>query len=103
MSKEATKHDQNKPPLDLLPTKALEEIALAFDYGAKKYSRYNWCGGFNWSRLIGASMRHLNAFNSGENLDEESKLSHLSHLGACVMMLIEHQKRNLGKDDRYKW
>lgn len=98
----AIKFDQTKPPLDLLPSKALEEIALAFQYGAKKYSKHNWCNGFEWSRLISSAMRHLNSFNSGEDNDQESRLSHLSHLGACVMILIEHEKRKLGKDDRFK-
>lgn len=99
----AKKFDTKKPPMDLLPSLALEEVAKVFDHGADKYGRHNWTNGFEWSRLIAASMRHLNSFNRGEDADSESKLGHLSHCAATLLMLIEHQKRNLGKDDRCKY
>lgn len=98
----AFKDDSQKPRMELLPPKALEEIAKAFTYGANKYSDHNWRKGFKWQRLIGASMRHLSAFTRGENVDPESNLPHLAHLGASVMMLIEHYTCNIGEDDRYK-
>lgn len=97
------KYDYGKAPLSLLPGQALEMIAEVFGFGAQKYARYNWTNGFHWSRLIDSSYRHLNAFNAGKDLDDESKLSHLAHLGCCVLMLLEHQARGLGVDDRYKW
>lgn len=99
----AFKADSSKPNISLVPTKALEEITKAFDYGAKKYSPYNWAKGFTWRRLIDATYRHINAFNGGEDVDPETGLSHIAHAGACIMMLLEHQKRNLGTDDRHKW
>jgi len=99
----AIKNDQNKPRMELLPSEALKEIANAFTYGAVKYEEFNWANGFNWSRLIGATFRHLNEFNGGKDIDDESKLNHLAHAGACIMMLLEHYQRNLGKDDRHKW
>lgn len=100
--KKAIKHDQNKAPFDLLPSKALEEVAMVFKHGAIKYSPNNWRKGFIWSRLIAASLRHVFSFNSGEDTDPETKLSHIAHATACLLMLLEHQKLNLGKDDRYK-
>lgn len=63
---------------------------------------HNWRKGFEWSRLIGAAMRHLTAILDGEDTDPESGLPHVDHLACCVMFLSEHQKKNLGIDDRYK-
>lgn len=97
-----TKYDAGKPRPELLSADALLAISQVLAAGAVKYDDNNWRGGFNWSRLIGAAYRHLLAFHNGEDKDPETGLSHLAHLGCCVMFLIEHQTRNLGKDDRYK-
>jgi len=88
--------------MELIPPEAIEAIGQAFTFGATKYSPDNWRSGFQWRRLIGASMRHINAFNDGENNDPESKLSHLAHAGACISMLIAHVEKELGTDDRYR-
>jgi hypothetical protein len=47
-------------------------------------------------------MRHLHAFNDGEDKDPESGLSHLAHLGCCVMFLLEFEKTHKELDDRFK-
>ena len=98
-----TKHDQGKVRVELLSPIALEEIAKVLTFGAKKYGDNNWRKGLNYTRLIGAAFRHLLAFMRGEDMDPESGLNHLAHLGCCVMMLLEQVL--LGKeelDDRYK-
>lgn len=97
-----TKHDENKPRMELLPPEALEEMSKVLAFGANKYDRDQWRGGFNWSRLLGASLRHIVSFIGGEDKDPESGLSHLAHAGCCIMFLIAHEKSGLGKDDRYK-
>lgn len=99
--KKAQKFDDNKPPLDLIPYSALELEARVLAFGAKKYDAHNWRQGMDWSRLIGAALRHVNAFNAGEDLDPESGLSHLGHARCCLGFLIEYQKKGLGTDDRY--
>lgn len=96
------KHDQDKPPMDLLSREALVQIANVMGYGAKKYSSHNWRGGLKWSRVIAAAMRHLQAFNDGEDTDPETGLSHAAHLGCCVMFLLEYIKTHPELDDRYK-
>jgi len=100
--KTALKFDSEKVPVELLPTQALEEIAKVLAFGKVKYQAFNWAKGFKWSRLIGAAMRHLFAWQRGENLDKESGLSHLAHLGCCVLFLLQHEISGLGEDDRYK-
>lgn len=97
-----TKNDTEKNRLDLLPTEALEEIAKVLTFGAKKYADYNWTKGFVWSRLLGATLRHLFAFMRGEDKDPESGISHLAHAGCCILFLLYHEKHHTDLDDRHK-
>src|SRR6476659_9093489 len=88
MTKEALKFDQDKLPLELLDPLFLEETAKVLKFGAAKYEAWNWAKGtYDWSRLYGALLRHLNAFWSGEDCDPESGLPHLSH-AACMLMFL---------------
>lgn len=98
----AVKHDTGKNRLELIPVSGIEGIGRAMTFGAKKYAAHNWANGFDYSRLIGSAMRHLLAWMSGQDKDSESGLSHLDHLGACVVMLIAHETEGLGNDDRRK-
>jgi hypothetical protein len=63
---------------------------------------HNWRKGFDWTRLIAASFRHLTAFAKGHDIDDESGLPHVDHLLVCVMFLSEHMKLSYGYDNRYK-
>lgn len=93
------KFDSDKPGTDLLPASALIEIAEVFDFGAKKYSRFNWLKGMKVLRLYGALLRHLFAWYMREDIDSESGKRHLAHAGCCMLMLIELSKRE-ELDDR---
>ena len=99
----AIKHDQNyleKPPMELLSGRVLEEMAKVLGYGAQKYEPWNWNKGFKYSRLISGVMRHLMAFKRKEDLDPETGLSHLAHAMCGLMILLHHQLAGLGEDDR---
>lgn len=99
---EGKKFDQNKPDLSLIPSEFSAEVARAFMHGEKKYGRYNYLNGMEWSRIVAALKRHVDAFWDGEDLDSESGYSHLGHAGACLAMLMVYKNRNLGTDNRYK-
>jgi hypothetical protein len=96
------KHDAGKAPMELLPFEALTEVAKVLAFGAKKYSAWNWILGFNHSRLLGASIRHLSEYQQGRDLDEESNLSHLAHAACCILFLLSLKLLNRGVDDRCK-
>lgn len=98
----ATKHDDSKPPLDLLPPDVLLEVAKVLKFGADKYGSYNWTKGFDWSRLQAATLRHLSSWSMGEDNDPESQMNHLYHALCSLMFLAAHQQRGLGVDDRHK-
>ena len=96
------KHDGGKPGMSLLSREALEQIALVMDFGKEKYAAHNWRSGFQWSRPLSAAIRHIMAFNDGEDKDPESGLSHLAHAACCIMFLLEFEKTHKELDDRWK-
>lgn len=99
----AVKYDDEKPKLGLVPPKAIIQIGKAMTFGAKKYNNYNYKSGkgLDWDQYYNALLRHLMSWMDGENLDPESKLNHLSHMGACAVMLIDAVQSNIGKDTRF--
>jgi len=98
----AIKHDSGKAPMNLLSREALEQTAMVMAFGKEKYAAHNWRKGFQWSRPLSAAMRHLMAFNDGEDKDPESGLSHLAHAACCIMFLLEFEKTHKHLDDRFK-
>lgn len=99
---EGKKNDENKLPIGLVDRVALEEIAKVMAFGEKKYARFNWRGGFKYSRLYDAALRHITLFIDGEDLDSESGLSHIAHAQCCLMFLQRMCKDKPELDDRYK-
>lgn len=85
------KYDSEKPGMSLLPSVPLLEIAKVLDHGKQKYAAHNWRHGIEQSRLISAAMRHIAAYNEGEDVDPESGLSHLAHANCMLMFCLEQQ------------
>lgn len=96
----AKKFDGAKPDLSLLPLPALEQMALAFMHGEKKYGRYNYAAGFDSHRLVAACLRHVAQWQDGEDLDPESGASHLGHALASLAMLLHTIQLGTNKDTR---
>ena len=95
------KYDTSKPRMDLLDFDALEGLAKVLTFGADKYAAHNWRKGINYSRLVAAMLRHLAALQRGEDIDPESGLPHIDHLGCCWMFLSNMTKTRPDLDDRY--
>jgi len=100
--KGGTKHDNGKPDLSLLPLPGLSHTARAFEFGMHKYGRSNYRKGFESHRLIGAALRHIYAWNEGEDLDPESKAHHLGHAVATLLMLMTNEHDKTMTDTRFK-
>jgi hypothetical protein len=86
-----------KPQIDLIPPEAIWAMSQVFGYGANKYQRANYVKGINWTRLYNACQRHLTQWNMGEDIDSESKLSHIAHAMCNLAMLywnIQHKPEN---------
>jgi len=88
---EGLKFDDGKPMLDLVPSSLVDAVGDILTMGAKKYSAQNWRKGLKYSRVIGALMRHLNAWREGDSIDKESGKSHMHHVACNVAFLIEFE------------
>jgi len=97
--------DPTKLPMHLIPPAFIEDLAAVLQHGAKKYAPNNWMKGMSWETVMSAVQRHIQAWRAGEDLDPESKLSHLMH-AACGLMFLHWystgpHKADYGKfDDR---
>jgi hypothetical protein len=96
------KYDADKARMDLLPFEVLEEVAKVLGFGAVKYHAWNWFSGFDYSRLQASTLRHISAFQQGQDNDPESGINHLSHAICGLMFLRALQIHGKGKDDRCK-
>lgn len=96
------KHDQTKEPLSLLSRTWLLGVARVMSFGAKKYAAHNWRSGIERSRLLSAALRHILAYNEGEDTDPETGFSHLDHASCCLMFARETHETHPHLDDRYK-
>ena len=97
---EGIKFDAGKLRMDLLPPEIDNAIARILTDGADKYGERNWEHGMAWSRPYAALRRHLIAWWSGEDADQESGHSHLWHVLTNAAFLVAYEQRGLGKDDR---
>lgn len=95
------KNDSEKPRMDLLDGYALTETAKVLTHGAKKYDDFNWRKGLKYRRLLAATLRHLFAFQQGEDNDGETGLSHLAHAMCEIMFLLWMTKFRPDQDDRW--
>lgn len=92
------KLDNEKPRMDLVLgefTRALEEVGKVGTFGANKYTDKGWIEVDNGiERYLSAMLRHYMKFRRGKQKDEESGLSHLSHMVWNALAVLELYKRN---------
>ena len=81
------RYNAGKPDFSLIPLMTLEDEARVWAYGKEKYAAWNWAKGMNWDIPFACAMRHLAAWQRGEELDPESGLPHLAHAMCNLRML----------------
>lgn len=96
----ALRFDDNKLRLDLIPPEMLIELARVFTVGASKYSEENWRQGMDWSRCMGALMRHYIKWRSGLSVDPETGCHHLALVAWNALALMIYQQERVGRDNR---
>ena len=85
---EGLKFDTGKLQYSLIPPETLSALAEVLTFGARKYAIDGWKYVPDAKRrYMDALFRHLVAFRSGELYDQESGLSHLSHVLANASFL----------------
>ena len=100
MTKEGIKHDTGKYDPTMLSIEMIELVSRVRMFGAKKYSRGQWKGGFKTTRSLAAALRHIFAYLGGEDNDPESGLSHLGHAICSLEHEIYRAKHKPELDDR---
>ena len=95
--------EYGKDRVELLPKDALRTAASAFAYGLQKYGPWNWAEharDWEWMQLVGSTLRHIFAWESRDNIDEEAGLHHLDMAIADLLMLRSLILRGVGTDNR---
>ena len=84
------KYDGEKPKMNLLPPKAIMEVAKVLTFGAEKYGAENWKELEDLqNRYLAGALRHIFAHMDGEKLDPETGLSHMAHALCCLLFKLE--------------
>lgn len=81
---------------------AHETLVLASEamaYGERLYGRNNWKKGLNYSRLLDATLRHLQAIGAGELKAKDSGVPHIAHVAANLHMLVGLMSIGTGVND----
>jgi hypothetical protein len=94
---------KGKKPLQVgaIDPLARAELGKVAAFGGDKYDRGNYLKGYDWSLSVDALHRHLLAFESGEDYDDESGLLHAAHAAWHALALVSFTLRDLGTDDRF--
>lgn len=97
------RYNNDKPRHSLIDPYALNELAKVLTFGAKKYKEHNWRNGLSISETLDSLLRHVEAFNSGEDFDSESTLHHIAHAMCNCMFILWMHKYKPDMDDRFKF
>ena len=96
------RYNHGKPDYSLIPLTTLADESRVWEYGTKKYAQWNWAKGMAWSVPFACLIRHMAAWQTGEENDPESGLPHLAHAACNLRMLTLYAKTYVEGDDREK-
>jgi hypothetical protein len=92
---------RTKPGLSCVPMPALFDVGAVLQCGADKYGPFNWretpVAG---SVYFNAALRHLAQWFEGEDIDPESGRSHLAHVAAGMLIVLDAAMHGKLVDDR---
>lgn len=83
-----------------IPPSALRELAEHFGRGARKYKKYNFLRGYDWSLSYSACQRHLWQFWGGEDCDPETRSKHVIAAAWHCLALAWYMDHKREWDDR---
>lgn len=88
---QSAKADKGKLELSLVNPQLVKAVAEVRMYGTEKYGESE-----NWrkvepKRYVDALYRHLLAYIEGNEVDEESGLSHLAHMACNISFLLDKE------------
>ena len=86
---------------ELIPSHLLESTARVFEYGAKKYTDWNWAKGMPFTAVIGCMKRHIAEIERSSDYDSESNQRHIGHI-ICNALMLEHYMNMIEKNPDLK-
>ena len=90
-----------KVPFSTVSAPVIAELGLAMLEGDRKYGRHNYrVAGVRASVYYDACLRHLMAWWEGEDIDEDSGLSHVVKAATCMVVLRDAMINEMLNDDR---
>jgi hypothetical protein len=99
----AVRDNDKEARYDLVPPVPLRKLSVHFGRGAKKYAERNWEKGIPFMRMYASTMRHMQAWVSGEDIDQDETMKNPEHLVAAlwnIYCLIELSQTHQELDDR---
>jgi hypothetical protein len=97
-----SKFDTGKAQIHLVPPDFIVAVARVLEFGAGKYGEWNWQKGLRLSRIYDSTLRHMLAWQKGEDLDPESKLPHVWHAACNTAFMTWFLQHKPELDDRQK-
>lgn len=98
--KEALRFNTNKTQTREIDPDFIMGIGEVLTACRVKYPEGNWMTPTKYSTSYESLMRHLMAFWSGKDYDEETKKQHLLHAATNIMFLYYQVRNHPEKDDR---
>ena len=83
--------DPTKLQPSLIPPTFIAGVTQVLMFGARKYARGNWMRGMSFTDVIDAIKTHTLAIERGEDLDTDSGLPHIYHIGCGLAFLSWYQ------------
>lgn len=98
----AKRNNFGKPKLSRIfdAPHAMVGIAEVMEAGDVEYGRGNFRKGLPWTQVVDSMLRHLSAFQNGEDLDPKSGKPHTDHILCNAMFLAQYFREGKGEDDR---
>lgn len=90
-----------KLPFNLVPRVTMAHLALGHGNGFLKYGGWNWrVAGVRASIYVAAALRHIEAWNDGEECDPDDGVPHLAAALTCLSIIVDARARGKLTDDR---
>lgn len=100
--KKSKRYNSGKIQLKEIDPSFILGIGEVLTKSTEKYDPFNWTLPTDFSTPYESLMRHLLAFQKGEDFDKESNLHHLLHVATNVMFMYYHATNGDKKnDDRF--
>lgn len=90
-----------KVPFSVIPAQVVAEVGLGLLEGARKYGRHNYrTVGIRASVYYDAQRRHMDAWWEGQDVDPDSRLSHVTKAICSLVVLRDAMINGKMQDDR---